>query len=83
MKITPSKRLPRLAEHLAFCHTAAEQGRYEELSECLVLVLGPILSLVNEDFESLEADFLALKAQIDQANADVEYFFTMHDERPR
>lgn len=83
MKITPSKRLPRLAEHLTFCHTAAEQGRYEELSECLVLVLGPILSLINEDFEPLEADFLALKAQIDQANADVEHFFTMCDERPR
>lgn len=83
MKITPSKRLPRLAEHLAYCHAAVEQGRYEELSECLVLVLGPILSLINEDFESLEADFLALKAQIDQANADVEHFFTMHDERPR
>lgn len=48
-----------------------------------MLVLGPILSLINEDFESLEGDFLALKAQIDQANADVEHFFTMHDERPR
>lgn len=54
-----------------------------EVSECLVLVPGPILSLVNEDFESLEADFSALKAQIEQANADVEHFFTMCDERPR
>lgn len=83
MKITPSKKLPRLAEHLAYCHSAAEQGRYDELSECLVVALGPILSLINEDFESLEADFLALKAQIDQANADVEHFFTVCDERQR
>ena len=83
MKITPSKRLPRLAEHLAYCHAAAEQGRYDELSECLVLVLEPILSLINEDFEFLEADFLVLKAQIDQANVDVEHFFTVCDERLR
>lgn len=48
-----------------------------------MVALGPILSLINEDFESLETDFLALKAQIDQANADTEMFFTMYDERQR
>lgn len=48
-----------------------------------MVALGPILSLINEDFESLEADFFALKAQIDQANADAELFFTMYDERQR
>lgn len=48
-----------------------------------MVALGPILSLINEDFESLEADFLALKAQIDQANADAGLFFTMYDERQR
>lgn len=77
MKISKSKRLERLASHLAFCHKAAEAGRYEDLSNCLVLVLLPLLSQVMDDFEDLEADFLTLKAQIDQANADVEGFFEL------
>jgi hypothetical protein len=43
--------------------------------------LGPILSYVNEDFEQLEAEFQSIKAQVDQANADVGEFFTLLDKR--
>ena len=81
MKISKSKRLERLADHLAFCHKAAERSQYEELGNCIVLVLGPLLSQVVDDFEELEAEFLGIKAQVDQANADVEEFFALLDKR--
>ena len=81
MKISKSKRLERLAQHLAQCHKAAENGHFEVLAHCLVNELGPILSCVNEDFEELEADFQTIKAQIDQANADVGEFFERLDKR--
>lgn len=82
MKISKSKRLDRLAEHLACCHTAAEKGHHDVLADCLVTELGPVLSYVTEDFENLKEDFQALEAQIEQANADVEHWFALLD-KPR
>ena len=81
MKISKSKRLERLAQHLVQCHKAAEKEHLDVLAHCLVNELGPILSYVNEDFEQLEAEFQGIKAQIDQANADVGEFFDRLDKR--
>lgn len=81
MKISKSKRLERLAQHLAQCHKAAEKEHLDVLAHYLVNELGPILSYVNEDFEQLEAEFQNIKAQVDQANADIEEFFALLDKR--
>jgi hypothetical protein len=81
MKISKSKRLERLAQHLGHCHKAAENGHLDVLAHCVVNELGPILSYVNEDFEQLEADFQGIKAQVDQANADIGEFFDLLDKR--
>jgi hypothetical protein len=81
MKISKSKRLERLAQHLVQCHKAAENGHFDVLAHCLVNELGPMLSYVTEDFEQLEADFQTIKAQVDQANADVDEFFALLDKR--
>ena len=64
MKISKSKRLERLAQHLVQCHKAAEKEHFEVLAHCLVNELGPILSYVNEDFEQLEAEFQSIKVLI-------------------
>ena len=81
MKISKSKRLERLAQHLTQCHKAAENGHLEVLAYYLVNELGPILSYVTEDFEQLEAGFQTIKAQVDQASADVDEFFEQLDKR--
>ena len=79
MKISKSKRLERLADHLAYCHAAAEKGRYDALAHCLLTELAPVLSLVSDDFDQLEDEFQGIKAQVEQAGADVDEFFALLD----
>jgi len=36
MNITKTSKFQRLADHLAYCHAAAERGRHAALAYCLV-----------------------------------------------
>jgi hypothetical protein len=70
MRISPSRRLEHLEEHLATCWGWADAGNFTNLEEAYGKQLLPALMQVNKDFRKLESDFARLRAQIERANKD-------------
>lgn len=70
MRISPSRRLELLEEHLATCWGWADAGNFTKLEEAYEKQMLPALKLVNKDFKKLETDFARLRTQIERANKD-------------
>jgi hypothetical protein len=70
MRISASRRLEHLEDHLAICWGFADAGDFSKLEDAYKTLLLPVLKQVNKDFRKLEIDFARLRTQIERANKD-------------